>query len=82
MNEIIFLADALITREAFEALPALVGFDGGLVGAVKNMGGQLCRTMIERDGVHAWHACAWLYINGSERVAAARVRLGRFQSED
>lgn len=80
MTDIVFLADALMAREAFEQLPMIA--DGDIAGAVRRMGGKLCRAVIERDGAQAWHAIAWLYINGSERVTAARVKLGRFQSEE
>jgi hypothetical protein len=48
----------------------------------KQKGGELCRAAIEREGRHEWHALAWLYINGTERVTAARVKFGRYQHED
>jgi hypothetical protein len=82
MSEIVFLHDALMARDAFDALPALVLDGTSIPTMVKHMGGKLCRVLIEREGRPEWHAAAWLYINGSERVTAARVKFGRYQHED
>lgn len=80
--DIVFLSDAVMARESFEQLPIVAGDAARIAEAVKRLHGRLCRAVIERDGSTAWHALAWLSINGLERVAAARVKLGRYQSED
>lgn len=82
MIEIVYLRDAAMPREAFEQLPTIPTDGGSVAHAVKRMRGQLCRAMIERDGGHAWHALAWININGTERVTAARVRFGHYHKED
>lgn len=82
MSDIVFLRDATMPREQFDTLPDLSADLAALVDRCKRMAGRLCRAKIERDGVRAWHAIACIYINGAERVTAARVRLGRYQSED
>jgi hypothetical protein len=82
MIDIVFLNDAVMAREAFEQLPALAGDAASLVTTAQRKGGQLFRAPIERNGRHEWHALAWLYINGTERITAARVKFGRYQSED
>lgn len=82
MSEIVFLADIAIGRDHFEALPIILADAGGIAEAVRRRGGQLCRAMLDRDGSAAWHALAYLHLNGTTRVAAARVKLGRYQSED
>jgi hypothetical protein len=80
MSEIVFLNDALMAREAFEQLPAIAG--PAIATTVERYRGRLCRALIERDGKPAWHALAWLYINGAERATAARIRFGNFRADD
>jgi hypothetical protein len=82
MTDIIFLPDALMARDAFEQLPTLVADGVSVATMAKQKGGELCRATIEREGRHEWHALAWLSINGTERVTAARVKFGRYQHED
>jgi hypothetical protein len=82
MTHIAFLRDALMAREAFEQLPTLVADGVSVAEMVKRAGGQLCRALVERDGRHEWHALAWLYLNGTERVTAARVKFGNYRRED
>lgn len=82
MTDIIFLPDALMAREAFEQLPTLIADGVSVATMARRRAGELCRAAIERDGRHEWHALAWLYINGTERVTAARVRFGSYRHED
>ncbi|MGX9947294.1 hypothetical protein [Bradyrhizobium sp. BTAi1] len=86
MSEIVFLRDAMMSREAFEQLPACVtGASGADVyRTAKSLGGKLCRALISRDGQQAWHAVALGYFNGTERALASRIIVshGRYQSED
>jgi len=82
MSDIVFLNDALMARNAFEALPAIVADGTSVETMIKHMGGKLCRVLIERDGRHDWHAAAVIYLNGAERITAARVKFGNYQSED
>jgi hypothetical protein len=82
MTEIVFLTDIAIPRDQFEALPILTVDGANIAEAVMRQGGRLCRAVIEREGKAAWHALAWLHFNGTTRVTATRVKLGRYQSED
>lgn len=82
MSDLVFLNDALMARDAFESLPAITADGASLAAMIRHAGGKLCRVLIERDGRHEWHAAAWLYLNGAERIAAARIRFGKYQQED
>ncbi|MFZ5715797.1 MAG: hypothetical protein ACOY3N_23465 [Bradyrhizobium sp.] len=82
MTEIVFLNDTAIPREHFEALPVLTVDGISIAEAVIRQGGKLCRAVLDRDGRAAWHALAWLHFNGTKRVTATRVKLGRYQEED
>jgi hypothetical protein len=82
MSEIKFLRDAHMARDAFERLPTIHATGASVAAMVERAGGKLCRAMIERGGRPEWHALAWLYIDGTERVTAARVKFGRYQHED
>lgn len=81
-GDIVFVRDTSMSRDDFETLPMCKPTRArDLINTVKARGGQLCRTLIERDGAKAWHVAAWIYINGTERVTAARVQFGRYQWE-
>lgn len=82
-NDIVFLRDTSMSREAFERLPLCAATNGAAVAEMaRAIAGRTCRVKLDRDGVPSWHAVAWLSINGTERVTAARVKFGRYQSED
>jgi hypothetical protein len=82
MTDIVFLPDALMARDAFVQLPTLIADAAGVAAMAKKMAGKLCRAEIEREGRREWHALAWLYINGTERVTAARVKFGNYRAEN
>jgi hypothetical protein len=82
MSEIVFLHDALMAREAFEQLPTIATGGASVAAMVQRAGGKLCRALIERNGRREWHALAWLHLNGTNRVTAARIKFGRYQHED
>lgn len=82
MTEIVFLNDALMAREHFDTLPDLGGDRRDVIERCKRMKDRLCRAKIERDGERAWHALAFISIDGAERITAARVKFGHYRRED
>lgn len=81
-DDIVFVRDTAMSREDFEALPFCKALGNSAVAeGVKAHRGQLCRALIARDGVRDWHVAALIYLNGTNRVTAARVQFGRYQRE-
>lgn len=86
MSEIVFLRDAMMSREAFQRLPACVMGGGGadIIQMARSLGGKLCRAIISRDGRADWHAIALQRFHGTERALASRIIVssGNYQTED
>lgn len=79
MSEIVFLRDAMMSRAAFEQLPAcLETAAADVFQMARSHGGKLCRAIIDRGGEAHWHAIAIHHFNGTERALASRIIVAPF----